>query len=331
MTRAKPLADDIGVVLLNMGGPASEDEVGDFLLQLFNDRAILGVPWPLRPLLASWITWRRTPHARERYRRLGGRSVLLEACRQQAAAVQTELGRPVREVMRYSRPDAGPVLDEMVEQGIKRVVALPLYPQFSTTTTASSLADLAAAAEAREIEVAEVRSYPTHPGFVEALADGLRGALGELPALGSTRLHLLLTAHGIPLSRVQQGDPYPQEVTATASAVAAKVDPPLDWSLAYQSRVGPAKWLEPCIEAEVTRLAESGIRALVVQPLTFTSENLETLDDLDRELAEHARNLHITLFRRGAAPGTHPAYIRTLADLATQAAAEAGWTSEGST
>jgi protoporphyrin/coproporphyrin ferrochelatase len=325
MTTAPPLPGDVGVVLLNMGGPSSEDEVGPFLRELFDDPAILGVPWPVRPALGAWISWRRAPHAKERYRRLGGRSVLLDACREQAEALRLRLSCPVREVMRYRQPDAKSVLNELVEQGVSRLVALPLYPQYSTTTTATSLADLRAAADARGMEVAEVRSYPTHPGLVAALADGLRGALAELPALGDTRLHLLLTAHGIPVSRVRRGDTYPEEVAATAAAVAATVDPPLDWSLAYQSRVGPARWLEPSIEDEVSRLAAEGVRALVVQPLTFTSENLETLDDLDRELAEHARGLHISLFRRGAAPGIHPLYIGALAELATVAATDAGW------
>ncbi len=328
MTESVQLADDVGVVLLNMGGPASEDDVRPFLQELFNDPAILGVPWPIRPLLAGFISWRRAPHSTERYRRLGGKSPLLEACIDQAVALQELLGRPVRAAMRYRHPSMGEALDALLRRDVTRVIALPLFPQYSTTTTATALAALHRAAEPREMEVAAVDAYPDLPGLVEAHAQAVEDALASLPALGDATPHLLFVAHGIPLSRVRNGDPYPEQVAATANAVVERMGPDLPWSLAFQSRVGPARWLEPDVEDEARRLAGKGVRALIVQPLSFTSENLETLDDLDRDLAEVAREAHITLFRRGAAPGTHPAYMAGLRDLALDTAREQGWLGE---
>ena len=314
-----------GVVLLNMGGPATVGEVRPFLRELFNDPAILGVPWPIRPMLAEYIVWKRGPASAERYRRLGGSSPLLQACEEQRSALAEQLGWPVQVAMRYLHPNAGEALDALQDEGVTRVVALPLFPQYSTTTSETALAALDEAVVVREMEMVEVRSYPDAPGLIEALIDAVAVAAEELPALGPARAHLLLTAHGIPLNRVQKGDPYPTEVVATARALTDALELDAPWSLAYQSRVGPARWLEPSVEDEVQRLAADGVRALVVQPLSFTSENLETMDDLDRDLAEVARNAHISLYRRGAAPGCHPAFIGALADLVRRRATEAGW------
>lgn len=325
MTDTRQLASDVGVVLLNMGGPASEDDVRPFLQELFNDPAILGVPWPLRPLLAGFIAWRRAPHSQERYRRLGGSSPLLEACDAQARALEALLGCPVRAGMRYRHPSTGEALDSLQRRGVQRVLALPLFPQYSTTTTATALAALERAAKMRSMDMAAVEAYPDLDGLVEALAEAVTEAASSMPALGDAGAHLLFVAHGIPLSRVRRGDPYPDQVATTATAVVDRLGVDLPWSLAFQSRVGPARWLEPDMEDEVRRLADRGVRALVVQPLSFTSENLETLDDLDRDLAEAAREARITLFRRGAAPGTHPAYMTGLRDLALELARERGW------
>ena len=319
------LASDVGVVLLNMGGPASEEDVRPFLQELFNDPAILGVPWPVRPLLAGFIAWRRAPHSEERYRRLGGTSPLLDACAEQARALEELLGCPVRPAMRYRHPSVTEALDALERRGVRKLIALPLFPQYSTTTTATALDALRRATSAREVEVAEVEAYPALDGLVAALAEAVTDAATSLPALGDTGAHLLFVAHGIPLSRVRRGDPYPDHVATTANAVVERLGIDLPWSLAFQSRVGPARWLEPDVDGEVRRLAGQGVRALVVQPLSFTSENLETLDDLDRDLAETAREARITLFRRGAAPGTHPAYIGGLRDLAVELARERGW------
>ena len=323
--------DRAGVALLNMGGPAGPDEVEPFLRELFADPAILGVPWPVRPLLAGWIARRRAPHSALRYERHGGASPLLAATADQATALEDRLGWPVAVAMRYGRPTSREALDELARRGVARVVALPLYPQYSTTTSATSLEALRQAAAVRGMALAEVESYPELPGLLDAIEGAVETQLAAARADGDdARIHLLFAAHGIPLSRVRRGDPYPGQVASTARAVGERLD--LPWSLAFQSRVGPARWLEPTVEDEVDRLAADGVETLVVQPLTFVSENLETLDDLDRELAAHASERGIHRFLRGAAPGTDPAFIGGLAELARARAAAAGWrTTNGKT
>ncbi len=316
--------DRVGVALLNMGGPAGPDQVEPFLRELFADPAILGVPWPVRPLLASWIARKRAPHSRVRYERHGGASPLLAATDAQAQALEARLEWPVAVAMRYGRPTSGEALDSLAQLGVTRVVALPLYPQYSTTTSATSLAAVREAAGERGIELAEVDSYPEHPGLLDAIVGAVEEQLREADDGGDRgRTHLMFAAHGIPLARVRAGDPYPEQVRASARAVGDRFD--LPWSLAFQSRVGPARWLEPSVEDEVDRLVDEGVETLVVQPLTFVSENLETLDDLDRELAGHAAEQGIHRFLRGAAPGVDPAFIGGLANLARGRAAAAGW------
>ena len=315
------LPADVGVALLNMGGPSNLDAVEPFLRELFSDPAILGAPWPIRPLLAGWIARRRAPHSRVRYGRHGGASPLLAATEAQARALEEALGSPVAVAMRYGHPTSEEAIGALAERGVQRVIALPLYPQYSTTTSATSLAAIRDAAAARELELAEVASYPELPGLIDALARAAEARLGE--AGDGQVVHLLFAAHGIPMSRVRAGDPYPEQVQATAEAVAARLG--ASWSLGFQSRVGPVRWLEPSVDDEVARLADEGVGALVVQPLTFVSENLETLDDLDRELRDVAAERGIERFLRGAAPGTDPAFIDGLADTAVQRATASGW------
>ena len=313
------------VVLLNMGGPSSLDEVEPFLKELFSDPAILGMPGPLRRMLAGRIARKRAPHSRERYERYGGMSPLLDNTRAQSGALQEELGCPVREVMRYGQPGADAVLAGLAELSIDQLVAVSLFPQYSTTTSKTALDNLAGAAARAGMTVATVESYPTHEGLVQALAEAAVGALEGTRASGSANPHLLFAAHGIPLSRVRRGDPYPREVEATCQAIATGLGLTDSWSLAFQSRVGPTRWLEPAVETEVKRLAATSTDGIAVQPVTFVCENLETMDDLDRDLAREVRDAGIAHFQRGAAPGVHPAFIGTLATLAREAASARGW------
>ncbi len=328
MDEPKPTFDRAtAVVLLNMGGPASLDQVEPFLKELFSDPAILGMPGPLRRILAARIARKRAPHSRERYERYGGMSPLLDNTRAQSGALQDVLGCPVREVMRYGQPGADAVLAGLADLQIHQLVAVSLFPQYSTTTSKTALDNLAAAAARANMSLTTVESYPTHEGFVRALSEAGGEAL-EGVTDGSSRPHLLFAAHGIPLSRVRRGDPYPREVEATCQAVAGSLGISESWSLAYQSRVGPTRWLEPSVEAEVRRLAGAGVDGIAVQPVTFACENLETMDDLDRDLAREVQDVGIAHFRRGAAPGVHPAFIDTLATLAREAALSQGWYTE---
>jgi ferrochelatase len=203
----------------------------------------------------------------------------------------------------------------------EEIVLLPLYPQFSTTTTASSLAiwRRAAARQGLVVPTSEIRSYPAEPLYVKALTELTREAL-DVAAAGPAPVRLLFSAHGLPLKIVRGGDPYPQEVAATAAAVIAALGQPgLDWQICYQSRVGPLKWLGPSTDEEIRRAGHDG-RALVVAPIAFVSEHSETLVELDRDYRRLADNVGVPEYHRVPAVGTDPHFIAALARLVRTAA-----------
>ena len=306
------------IVLMNMGGPDSLDAVGPFLFNLFSDPAILRLPRLVRLPLARLIARRRAATARHIYARLGGASPLLANTEAQARALDELLGADFRSfvAMRYWRPTSIDAARAAAEWGPDEIVCLPLYPQYSTTTTASSLADWrqAAARIGLDRPTRIVRCYPAAAGLVSALA----GLIG--PALVRARFHskpprLLLTAHGLPQRIVDAGDPYPQQVEATARAVvAALAEPDLDWVVCYQSRVGPLKWIGPYTDAEIRRAGGDGM-PLVIAPISFVSEHSETLVELDLDYRELAERSGVPAYTRVATVGTDPAFVAGLAAL----------------
>ena len=316
------------VVLFNLGGPDRPEAVEPFLFNLFNDQAIITLPQPLRWLVAKLIARRRAGLARAIYAELGGGSPLLELTRAQAEALAAALGgdgeAKVFVAMRYWPPRAEAVAAAVKAWGAERVVLLPLYPQFSTTTTASSLADWhrAAARAGLEVASAAVCCYPTAPGLVRAHAELIRAAWPEAARAGTPRL--LLSAHGLPKKTVARGDPYQWQVEQTAAAVVeALAIPGLDHVVCYQSRVGPLAWIGPDTEHEIARAGRER-RPLVVAPVAFVSEHSETLVELDityRRLAEAAG---VPAYVRVPALGTQPAFIAALAALAGGAGPGAG-------
>jgi len=317
------------VLLLQMGGPASLDQVRPFLQALLSDPAVLRLPAPLRIPLARWIAWRRAPGVTAIYRDLGGGSPIGAISEAQARGLERELERlgiraEVRVVMRYVPPRAGTVLREMAQAGARRVVLLPLYPQYSTTTTASSVAEIrhllpraCPGAEVREIE-----DYPDHPLYAEALADQVRGVMVQVPQEERHRTVILWSAHGLPVRYVQRGDPYPDRVVRTVAAVEARlaVDGPLPRSrISWQSRVGPVRWLGPSTEEAVRDEAGRGTRSLVVVPVSFVSDHLETLHELDVLVRQVALEAGIRDYHRVPALNDHPLFLKALADLARNA------------
>jgi ferrochelatase len=315
------------IVLMNMGGPDSLDAVGPFLLNLFSDPAILRLPSLLRLPLARLIARRRVATARHIYSRLGGASPLLANTEAQARALDALLDADFRSfvAMRYSHPTSAEAVGAVTEWGADEIVCLPLYPQYSTTTTASSLAEWRQAATRAGLDrpTRIIRCYPAEAGFVAALA----GLIG--PALAGASVHgnpprLLLTAHGLPQRIVDAGDPYPRQVEATARAVVAALDKPeLDWVVCYQSRVGPLKWLGPYTDTEIRRAGADGV-PLVVAPISFVSEHSETLVELDLDYRELAERSGVPAYIRVATVGTDPAFVAGLARLVRGSAIEAG-------
>jgi protoporphyrin/coproporphyrin ferrochelatase len=307
----------VAVVLMNLGGPDSPQAVRPFLLNLFSDPAIIGLPQPLRWLVARLIASRRLAAARDIYDYLGGGSPLLANTEAQARALESELGEGYRcfIAMRYWHPMTRETVASVKAWQPDEVVCLPLYPQFSTTTTASSLVAWRDAAE-RQGFVARTRivqPYPTAPGFVAALAGLIKPVLEE--AHRSHRVRLLLSAHGLPLKIVQAGDPYPEQIEQTAHAVVAALDwPDLGWTVCYQSRVGPLAWLGPATDDEIRRAATDGV-AIVVAPIAFVSEHSETLVELDRDYRRLAESCGVPGYYRVPAVGVDPRFITALAEL----------------
>ncbi|HVV65378.1 MAG TPA: ferrochelatase [Rhizomicrobium sp.] len=310
----------LAVVLFNLGGPDSEDAVEPFLRNLFTDPAILPLPGFVRQALGGFIARRRAPLTRRIYARIGGRSPILEETEAQARALEQALalrGLTARAfiAMRCWNPSSDDAARSLKAWGAERIVLLPLYPQFSTTTTASSLADWARAARKAQISApgAIVCCYPTAKGFVVALVQSIRQTMAKMDPGLSYRL--LLSAHGLPERVIRRGDPYQWQVEQTARAVVEELGiADLDWTVCYQSRVGPLKWIGPATDAEIRRAGAEGL-GVIVAPIAFVSEHSETLVELDMDYCELARNSGVPQYLRAPVVGVRETFIEALAEL----------------
>lgn len=312
----------VAIVLFNLGGPDRVEAIRPFLRKLFADPAILRVPFFIRPFLARIIAGARVKPATANYALLGGRSPLLELTRQQAAALERAL--PEFETkcfiaMRYWHPFSDAAARAVRAWRPDRVVLLPLYPQYSTTTTGSSLTAWREAA-ARAGLVARTMAlccYPTDPGFAAATAGLIRAAYARASAeLGpDAPLRVLFSAHGLPETIVRRGDPYQWQVEQTVGAVlSAWPDHPEDWVICYQSRATPQRWIGPSTDAEVERAGREKVAVLVV-PIAFVSEHSETLVELDIEYRRLAERSGVPGYYRVRTQNADPGFIASLASL----------------
>jgi ferrochelatase len=322
----------IAVVLFNLGGPDRPESVRPFLFNLFNDPAIIALPGPLRWLVATLISSRRAPVAREIYAHIGGRSPLLEQTEEQARALEAALGGgdeiKAFVAMRYWHPMTEAAVQAVVDFAPDEVVLLPLYPQYSTTTSGSSLAawEHAARAAGMTAPTRAVCCYPTETGLIAAHVAAIAPALAQAAQTGTPRL--LLSAHGLPEKVIARGDPYQWQVECTAAAIAAGLaDDGLDWTVCYQSRVGPMKWIGPSTDDEIRRAGRDGV-PLVVVPIAFVSEHSETLVELDIEYRKLAEEAGVPAYLRVPAPRTAADFIAGLADLVRRARQGPGLVSE---
>jgi ferrochelatase len=314
----------IGIVLFNLGGPDSLDAVEPFLENLFSDPAIISLPWVLRKPLAKLIAKRRAPIAKEIYRKLGGGSPIVPETQAQARALEVALaarGHQARAViaMRAWKPFSDDAVRELKAWSAERIVLLPLYPQFSTTTTQSSLDDWRRAVKQGVLPVSQSRvcCYPWAGGFIAAQASLITDALARRKP--GVDYRLLLSAHGLPKRVIDKGDPYRWQVEKTAAAIVDRLGiANLDWNVCYQSRVGPLEWIGPATDAEIMRAGRDGKGAIVV-PIAFVSEHSETLVELDMEYGKLAREHGVVDYIRVPTVGTHPDFIATLADLVERA------------
>ena len=305
----------IAVVLFNLGGPDGPASVRPFLFNLFRDPAILGAPAPIRLALAALISTTRAPSARNNYAMMGGGSPLLPETQKQANALGAKLRLELSDhevgifiAMRYWHPLTEKTAKDVAEFAPDDVVLLPLYPQFSSTTTGSSLKAWSRAYRGGGA-VHTVCCYPTASAFVTAHGAKIMetwAAAGSPP-----NVRLLFSAHGLPERVIQQGDPYQFQVEQTAAAVAAKLGPDWDWNICYQSKVGPLKWIGPSTPDEIRRAADDG-KGVLLCPIAFVSEHVETLVELDHEYAELATEIGVAPYLRAPALGVSEAFVETL-------------------
>lgn len=311
-----------GVALLQLGGPETLDDVRPFLRNFFRDLLADNAPKllvePLSALIAAW----RAPTSRQLYASIGGGSPLRAQTQAQADALRDELRRrgcdwPVYVAMRNWHPDSAEMLERAHRDGVTHLAAVPLYPQYSFATTRSSVNELrrVLALTPYRPALGVVDEHCDEPSYVDALVDVTRKALRGFKAPPAD-IHLIFSAHGLPVSYIERGDPYVEHVKRSMAAALAKLAHPGPSHLSYQSRLGPQKWLQPSTDSLLEELGRSGARAACVVPVAFVTEHVETLNEIDIQYRDVARSANIAEFGRACAVKCHPSYVRCLADLA---------------
>ncbi|MEM6520948.1 MAG: ferrochelatase [Cyanobacteria bacterium P01_C01_bin.70] len=314
----------VGVLLLNLGGPEQLEDVRPFLFNLFADPEIirLPVPWLQKPL--AWlISNSRAKQSQQNYSQIGGGSPLRRITEQQAEALQHSLekaGQPADMYigMRYWYPFTEEAIARIKRDRIEELVILPLYPQYSISTSGSSFRLLQKLwkedPSLHRIRYTVISSWYGRPGYVNAMAELIAGELDQLP--DPSKGHVFFSAHGVPVSYVEEeGDPYQRQIEHCVELIMKALNRPNRHTLAYQSRVGPIEWLQPYTEDAIEELAEQGENALVVVPISFVSEHIETLQEIDMEYREVAEEAGIETFRRVPALNTHPGFIDDMAKM----------------
>ncbi len=329
MDAAPARSDDrFGVLLLNMGGPNSLDEIESYLYELFLDPCIVQLPLGrlYRKRLAGFISARRAKKVRVRYEAIGGKSPIGAETEKQAQRLSAILGAPVEFAMRYTRPRVSEAIKSLTEKGAGRLVVVPLYPQYSVSTSASAIGDFRRHTSGK-LRYRIVEKHYDHPGYIDSAVYMLKVKLSELEEGGAA--HVLFTAHSIPEKYIRRGDPYVGQTEETVRLVydAAGVD--LPYSLAFHSRIGPVRWHGPSLEEELDRVRANGVKRLIVHPISFVSENLETLYDLDVDFRRKCLEAGIEVYIRVPAPGASELYMKALADMVLAAVKEGRWEGAG--
>jgi protoporphyrin/coproporphyrin ferrochelatase len=316
----------IGVLLFNLGGPDDLASVEPFLVNLFSDREIIELPLgaALQPLFARLIAKVRGPSVRKNYASIGGGSPQLRLTREQAAALEARLNRSGDRfrtfiAMRYWHPSTQAALGAMAETGIERVVTLTLYPHYSKATTGSSQRELervvATPPWKGRFRITGIDRYPTDPAYLDALTETVRQGLLGFPGSVRDRVVLLFSAHGLPQRFIDQGDPYVAETEATRDGILERLAVANRHLLGFQSRTGPVKWIGPGTEELLDELAREGVKEVLVVPLSFVSDHIETLYEVDQLFGDRARAAGIEDYRRSPALNSAPRFVEALAGL----------------
>lgn len=318
----------VGVLLLNLGGPDELRDVRPFLYNLFSDPEIIRLPFSwLQSPLAWLISTLRAKKSQENYRQIGGGSPLRRITEAQGQALQELLQQKGQEAriyigMRYWHPFTEEAIARIKRDGITDLVILPLYPQFSISTSGSSFRLLEKLWQEdptlNRIEYTVIPSWYQQPGYLQAMAQLISQELEQFPNPDS--VHIFFSAHGVPVSYVTEaGDPYQQEIEDCTALIMQTLNRPNPHTLAYQSRVGPVEWLKPYTEDALQELAAQGVENLLVVPISFVSEHIETLEEIDIEYRHVAEEAGICNFQRVPALNTHPVFIDSLATLVVDA------------
>lgn len=313
----------VGIVLFQLGGPDSLEAVEPFLYNLFSDPDIIQFPFArlARPTLAQVFSSRRARRVQQHYASIGGKSPLRERTEQQAAALENELQKTldarVFVAMRYWHPRTEEAVERVRAADCRELVLLPLYPQYSKTTTASSLNEwkrkyLDGSGNAVPAKV--VGQFYDHPIYLEALAEKINLGFRKF-GIRASDVHLIFSAHGVPVSSIEAGDPYQAQVEATVNLVRQRGGWANPAHLCYQSRVGPGRWLEPALDETLRELATKDAERVLVVPISFVSDHVETLHEIDIEARELAASLGIRQFESMPALNDSPKFIQALADL----------------
>ncbi|MBD1848891.1 ferrochelatase [Leptolyngbya sp. FACHB-711] len=318
----------VGVLLLNLGGPDQLEDVRPFLFNLFSDPEIIRLPFPwLQKPLAWLISSSRANKSQENYKQIGGGSPLRRITEEQADALRNALKEKGEDAqiyigMRYWHPFTEEAVARIKRDGIDRLVILPLYPQFSISTSGSSFRLLEQLWQEdpalHGIDYTVIASWYKRSGYLKAMADLIAKELDQLE--NPDQAHIFFSAHGVPVSYVEEaGDPYQQEIEECVELIMRTLNRSNPHTLAYQSRVGPVEWLKPYTEEAIGDLAKQGVEDLLVVPISFVSEHIETLQEIDIEYREVAEEAGIEHFHRVPALNTHPIFIDDLADLVISA------------
>ncbi|XP_077319082.1 ferrochelatase, mitochondrial isoform X1 [Lithobates pipiens] len=315
-----------GILMLNMGGPETVDDVHDFLLRLFLDKDLMTLP--VQSKLGPFIAKRRTPKIQEQYRKIGGGSPIKKWTVQQGEGMVKLLNElspataPHKYYIgfRYVDPLTEAAIQEMESDGVERAIAFTQYPQYSCSTTGSSLNAIYRYYNSKGVQPtmkwSVIDRWPTHPLLVQCFADHIQKELNMFPEDKRGDVVILFSAHSLPMTVVNRGDPYPQEVGATVQKVMEKLNFSNPYRLVWQSKVGPMPWLGPHTDETIKGLCQRGKKNILLVPIAFTSDHIETLYELDIEYAQHlAQECGVENIRRSESLNGNPLFSKALADL----------------
>jgi ferrochelatase len=339
--------ETVAVLLLNLGGPDSLEAVRPFLFNLFSDREIIRLgPSFMQKSIAYLISALRHKKTEGFYRLIGGKSPIFEITDRQARALEAALnersainGQPAQPSafslqpssfkvfigMRYWHPLIEATVPEIFHQGIRRVIALGLYPHYSIATTGSSFSKMKEVVSRFPMDVATIPSWHAHPLYIDALVEKIKKEMDFFHSPeggGEDAVHILFSAHSLPKKFIEEGDPYVEHIRGTISEVMKRVK--IQWDLSYQSKSGPVEWLEPSTDEMIKELARRGVKNLLVVPISFVSDHIETLYEIDILYKKMAQSLGMRL-ERTESLNTSPLFISALGDIVKKGVKEAGW------